>query len=380
MLNIIQNPPFVLAWVTGDASAAKDALSKFTWRSPIVVVKVVDSVLRGVAQVVFVNNPLSGSLILLGLFLSDFRCGSGALLCSLSAITVAKVMGIPNSIIEAGLTNFNAVLVGTVIPALYPVFFHQPLSLPVWGYMIVSSVFSVCVLGGLGRILDAHTLPAFTLPFNLVTSMAFVSMREAGYEIEPLNVNQTHEYPVDPTWNQVWLGTLLSAGQVWGVESVWCSTLVMVAVFISSPLLTLLTYTGATVATFTALVVSSAPYTLVEAGVWGYNGFLSAGAITFFMVPTPRTLLLAVINAFFTTFIHSSLSPIFASVQLPVLTIPFCLSSLIFLSLAMSVGPASLRVSSPSFPERHLVLYAQKLSNEKKTQEIATTVPEISRL
>ncbi|KAG7158449.1 Urea transporter 1-like 2 [Homarus americanus] len=341
-MNFVQNPPGVWAWIVGDAPAVRDTLAKFRWESPAVVLKIVESVLRGIAQVVFVNNPLSGLLILIGLFLSDVSCGLGAVVCSLVAVFVAKLLNMPEPNIEAGLTNFSAVLVGTVTPALYPIFFHQPLSPPVWGYMVVAAAFSVCLSGGLGKILGVHNIPSYTLPFNVANAMIFIGMRAAGYG------------------TLVWLGTLLSAGQVWAVENVCCSVLVVVASFICSPLLTLVTYTGGAIATFTALLVSSAPYELVYAGVWGYNGFLSAGSIAFFMVITPRTLLLALINVVFTTFLQATLAPVFSLTQLPVFTMPFVLSSIIFLALATSLGPTSLRVASPSFPEQHLMLYVQR--------------------
>lgn len=61
--------------------------------------------------------------------------------------------------------------------------------------------------------------------------------------------------------------------------------------------------------------MSSSPYTAVYHGVWGYNGFLAAGSISFFMVPKPRILLLAAINAVFATFIQSALGPVYAAVS-----------------------------------------------------------------
>lgn len=63
------------------------------------------------------------------------------------------------------------------------------------------------------------------------------------------------------------------------------------------------------------LLVSSSPYAAVYHGVWGYNGFLAAGSISFFMVPKLHILLLAAINAVFATFIQSALGPVYAAVS-----------------------------------------------------------------
>ncbi|KAG7175093.1 Urea transporter 1-like 1, partial [Homarus americanus] len=317
--------PGALAWVVGDAPAARDALAKFSWKSPAVVVKVLDSVLRGIAQVAFGNNPISGLLIL----------------------------------IAAGHSNFNAVLIGTVSTALYPLVFHTPLSPAVWGYIIVAAMFTVCVMAGLGRILEGHNIPAYTLPFNIAISTTFLCMKAAGFG-EEASPAPSEEPDTGLQWDQVFLGTLLSAGHVWAVESVACSVLVLLGLFIFSPTLTLVSYLGATLGTLTGLVVSSAPYTLVYHGIWGYNGFLAAGSIAFFMAPTPRVILVAAINAVFATYLQAALIPVYAANGLPVFTFPFCLASVLFLATAMAMGPSTLRVTSPSFPELHLVQYNQK--------------------
>lgn len=64
-----------------------------------------------------------------------------------------------------------------------------------------------------------------------------------------------------------------------------------------------------------ALVVSSPPHDLIYSGVWGYNGFLAAGAMVFFVVPGPRVVLLAVLNAVLATFTQAAITPVFAQVS-----------------------------------------------------------------
>ncbi|XP_042211309.1 urea transporter 2-like [Homarus americanus] len=359
MADFVQNLPGALAWVVGDAPAARDALAKFSWKSPAVVVKVLDSVLRGIAQVAFGNNPISGLLILIGLFVGNVMSGLGAVVCSLTSVFVAKLLCWQDDAIAAGHSNFNAVLIGTVSTALYPLVFHTPLSPAVWGYIIVAAMFTVCVMAGLGRILEGHNIPAYTLPFNIAISTTFLCMKAAGFG-EEASPAPSEEPDTGLQWDQVFLGTLLSAGHVWAVESVACSVLVLLGLFIFSPTLTLVSYLGATLGTLTGLVVSSAPYTLVYHGIWGYNGFLAAGSIAFFMAPTPRVILVAAINAVFATYLQAALIPVYAANGLPVFTFPFCLASVLFLATAMAMGPSTLRVTSPSFPELHLVQYNQK--------------------
>nr|XP_053655720.1 urea transporter 2-like [Cherax quadricarinatus] len=316
-------------------------------------------------QVAFGNNPLTGLIILVGLFVGNVSSGLGAVVCSLTAIFVAKILNWSDEMVAAGHSNFNAVLVGSVGTAVFPLVFHTPLTPAIWGYIIVAAVFSVCVMGALAKILGGHNIPAFTLPFNIAISTTFMCIRAAGYgEEPPASANITTTTSLQ--WDQVFMGTLLSGGHVWAVEDVACSCLVYLGLFIYSPILTLVSYMGATLGTLTGLLVSSAPYTLVYHGIWGYNGFLSAGSIAFFMAPTPRVILVAAINAVFATFLQSALGPVYAANKLPVFTFPFCLAAVLFLATAMATGPSSLRVSSLSFPELHLVEY-----NQLKNSQIA---------
>ena len=53
-------------------------------------VGVVDTLLRGVGQVMFQNNPLTGLLFLVGILVNSFKLG-GAGLLGLAASTLAKL-------------------------------------------------------------------------------------------------------------------------------------------------------------------------------------------------------------------------------------------------------------------------------------------------
>ncbi|KAK3851057.1 hypothetical protein Pcinc_042266 [Petrolisthes cinctipes] len=127
------------------------------------------------------------------------------------------------------------------------------------------------------------------------------------------------------------------------------------------------------------LVVSSAPYSAVYSGVWGYNGFLAGGAIAFFMIPTGRNLLLAAVNAVFVTFIMAALLPVFSANHLPVFTFPFCLGSVLMLAATIKAAPENL-VASPSTPELHLLHHHQNhnhsnSNNINESEGGTTTTP-----
>ena len=68
---------------------------------------------------------------------------------------------------------------------------------------IKNSISSVCVFIGLGQMINHTTLPVFTLPFNIATSIMFLSLKSAGYgelneetEVHS-NLNETQIYDLD---------------------------------------------------------------------------------------------------------------------------------------------------------------------------------------
>ena len=79
-----------------------------------------------VAQPAFVNNPLLGAVILAGLFLYEVEVGAGCVLGGLAATTADLALGLhPPADLHSGVAAFNGVLVGTVIPILFPLFYGE---------------------------------------------------------------------------------------------------------------------------------------------------------------------------------------------------------------------------------------------------------------
>lgn len=63
------------------------------------------------------------------------------------------------------------------------------------------------------------------------------------------------------------------------------------------------------------VVVSSAPYTDVYQGLWGYNAMLTTGCLSFFLVPTPSMVLATVVGAVITTTAQAAMAQVFNMVS-----------------------------------------------------------------
>ena len=92
-------------------------------------------------QPAFVNNPLLGLVILAALFLYDVEVGLGCLLGGLTATLVELLVGLhPWADLANGVSCFNGVLVGTVIPILYPAFYNTDRSVAMWLAILGGSI------------------------------------------------------------------------------------------------------------------------------------------------------------------------------------------------------------------------------------------------
>ncbi|CAL8109150.1 unnamed protein product [Orchesella dallaii] len=383
--------------------------------------KCLNALLRGVSQVVLANNPLAGLVILIALFWSDVFVGLAATVAATTAILTAVLMRQDPSSIEAGLTTYNAVLVGTVTSSLWTPLYGEAVGITVWTFIIIGAALSVFVTSAISTILSSLKipLPALTLPFNVVTILIFiclmpmnhehfqhngnasepVALRLRGHEPLVISSNLLHEHhlqhisrqirsPEDDgvndnepasesssealNWGRILSGIVLSAGQVYGVNNELGSVLIYIGIMIYSPILFMMSVFGAILGTSTGLFFTEAPYTDIYNGIWGYNGLLSASSVGgFFIVLTCHSFFNAMVNVIFTVLIQQALSLALGSLHLPVFTFPFVLSTLLFLSVATS-GNQLPRVQNITFPEMHRYNYREtrRVKREEKRGQL----------
>jgi urea transporter len=114
---------------------------------------VVAAPLRGLGQVIFLDQPLAGLCLLSGLLLADRRAALWALLGSASGLSLALYLGWPQHGALAGLYGYNAALAGIALSQV-----HRRPWAPLLGILLALLVQpGFTVLG----------LPALTMPFIL---------------------------------------------------------------------------------------------------------------------------------------------------------------------------------------------------------------------
>ncbi|KAG8511898.1 Urea transporter 1 [Galemys pyrenaicus] len=365
--------PKALGYVTGDmkefASWLKDKPQ---------VLQFMDWVLRGISQVVFVSNPISGILILVGLLVQNpwwaLNGCVGTVVSTLTALLLSQDRcggykrrlrpAVPlahRSAIAAGLQGYNATLVGILIAVFSDKGnYFWWLLLPVCVMSMTCPIFS----SALGSVFCKWDLPVFTLPFNMALSM-YLSATGHYSPFFPTKLFTPVTSVPNVTWSDLNALKLLKSlpvgvGQIYGCDNPWTGGIFLCAILLSSPLMCLHAAIGALLGVAAGLSLSS-PFEDIYFGLWSFNSSLACIAMGgMFMALTWQSHLLALACALFTAYLGVSLSHLMAVVGLPSCTWSFCLATLLFLLVTMK-NPNIYRMplSKITYPEENRIFYLQ---------------------
>lgn len=309
--------------------------------------------LRSLGQVIFINNPLSGLLLLLALLLQSPAMGLFAALGVAAANLTARLIGADRGVRRNGIHGFNGALVGAAVAAFASL--EAPASLAGWLLLLVLGAGLTTVLvESLGRWLVSRVgLPPLTLPFCLVTWLLLalaLALPATG-----LAFAAPAPAALEPASLLLPLGVLRGFGQVFLCPSLATSALVLAAVAVASPLAALLGLAGGLVSSLTALAMGMDPLAVGQ-GLGSYNGVLCAIAIGgIFHALAPTSALMALLTAAGSSLLAPALSGLLGALGLPVLTAPFVLATMAMLLVLRRALPSLLPVALHSVftPEEH---------------------------
>ena len=74
-----------------------------------IVIRSVDAVLRGIGEVAFMNNSISGLIIIIGIILNSWEFGIAMIIGSLVSLFTAKFFKLNDQLISNGIYGYNAV-------------------------------------------------------------------------------------------------------------------------------------------------------------------------------------------------------------------------------------------------------------------------------
>ncbi|XP_073925995.1 urea transporter 1 isoform X2 [Castor canadensis] len=355
--------PKVLGYVTGDMREFANWL-----KDKPVVLQFIDWILRGISQVVFVSNPISGILILMGLLIQNPWWALNGCVGTIVSTLMALLLSQDRSAIAAGLQGYNATLVGILIAV-----FSDKGDYFWWLLFPVSVMSMTCPIfsSALSSVLSKWDLPVFTLPFNMALSMYLLATGHYNPFFPSKLVTPVTSIP-NITWSELNALELLKSlpvgvSQIYGCDSPWTGAIFLCAILLSSPLMCLHAAIGSLLGVIAGLSLAS-PFKDIYSGLWGFNSSLACIAIGgMFVALTWQAHLLALACALFTAYFGASMTHLMAWVQLPSCTWPFCLATLLFLLLTTKNSNIyRVPLSKVTYPEENRIFY---LHTKKRMDE-----------
>lgn len=293
-----------------------------------------DACLRGISQVMFQNNPLSGALILLAIAVAAFSTGNGqvlggAVLGVAVGTATAWLLGVDHHSLRSGQFGFSPLLTGIGVAT-----FLQN-NVAMWFYLILGAAGTTVVTLALNRVFKKYGLTAFTFPFVLTTWVLLM----AAYQFSRLRLD-TGSPPGLPGERaqtvsafSADLAPAISKGvsQVFLADSWIAGLIILVALLINNRWAAIWALAGSVVATFVAIGFGVAE-TPLEKGLYGFNAVLTAIAIgSVFYKPSWRVAAYTVAGVVLTLFVGEALTTVLTPLGIPVLTGPFNIATWLLL-------------------------------------------------
>ncbi|XP_070820974.1 urea transporter 2 [Chaetodon trifascialis] len=331
------------------------------------LLQLLDWVLRGAAQVMFVNNPLSGLIIFGGLILQNYWLALNGFVGTLFATISALILQQNRGAIAAGLYGYNGILVGLLMAV-----FSKKGDWYWWLLLpnIFMSMMCPIVSSALASINSRWDLPVFTLPFNILVCLHMVATGHYNQHFPQVLIQPRSEM-ANITWAEIDVAKLFMAvpvgiGQVYGCDNPWTGGIFIISLFISSPITCAHAVLGSAVGMVSGLALA-APFGDIYFGLWGYNCVLACIAIGgMFYALTWQVHLLAITCAFFCAYLSSAIAHIMSRFGLPACTWPFCLSALTFLLLTTETNRIfKLPLAKVTYPEKNLSFFWKMKKQEK---------------
>ncbi len=291
----------------------------------------VDWCLRGVGQVVFQNNPLSGLIILLALFFNSWIYGLVCIAGVVAATLMALALQADRGLVRDGLFGFNGALVTLALVAFTSANFRVGQVPSGWMvvYLLFAAAMTAVVFQSLSALLAPYRISALTAPFVLTgwlflfAVLKFASI-EAGPLAKPVSPEQYDAAVtyVLPTW---YMGIGNAIGQIFFQDNWISGYLIILGIAVNSRIAAGMALIGAAVAALVAALFGG-PEGAIRDGLFGYNAALTAIALGgFFLVLTWRSFLYALFGVVISTWLWASIAIFLKPIGMPVLTSTFVL-------------------------------------------------------
>lgn len=344
-------------------------LNDLVQKSASPVVEFLDSCLRGVGQVFFCNNPVTGLLFLAALAVDSWYSLVSCLIGVVSGTAVAVGFGFDPRTVRAGLMGYNPTLAAMGLAYFCFGSAANPFPLP---QLVVGMAFAAGLAAiftaSVGSICGGHLgIPTFTFPFHAATwGWMLMSQLSAYFSVNgsivspsllamPSTVPTMHavEYSAVDCIRAVFA----SVSQVFFLNNPYSGAVCVVAIAVCSPIMGAASVFGAAIGVLVAVALGM-PAGQIYAGLWGYNPVLTAIALggMFFVPLGLRWAMFVLYGVVATAVLHGTVVAFLSPAGMPALTFPFTLVCWLFCLLGGSFAHDEIVFVEPALatvPEDH---------------------------
>ena len=325
----------------------------------------IDWVLRGIGQVVFQNNPVSGGVILAGIFYNSWIYGTVCVLGAMISTATALLFKADRGMIKDGLFGFNGALIGiTLVAYTSPNFATGSVpNLYLWVYIVLTAAFTAVTVPAFGALLGPHKVPGLTMPFVLATwfvlgALLQFSTIDVSNALKPTSPSDFTGPRPEYTWITWFHGITMGIAEIFFQDNWTTGVIILIGIAINTRIGAMMALMGATLAVATA-VFYGAHDEAIRDGLFGYNAALTAMALggLFFVLNVPG-FIYTVIGVVVTARVWASLGIFLEPTGMPVLTSAFVFVT--WLMLLAKNGFKSLVPVAPAdatTPEQNLARY-----------------------
>ncbi|MGH3981757.1 MAG: urea transporter [Pseudonocardiaceae bacterium] len=272
----------------------------------------IDWILRGIGQVVFQNNWLTGLIILAAIYFNSWVYGTACLVGTIASTLTAQVLGMNRNLIRDGLFGFNGALLAIGLNTYMSQDFTNG-DLPDWRlyvYIVLGAAFTSVVVAALATLLAPYRVPVLTAPFVLTAWLfIFAVVRFSNLDPGPLLTPATpmpFNGPTDYTWTTWYQGIGNGIGEVFFQDNWLSGLIILVGILINSRIAATMAFAGSAIAVGVAIVLGAAESS-IRTGLFGFNAVLTALAIGgVFYVLTLRGLLYTLFGVVVTTWVWAN--------------------------------------------------------------------------
>ena len=284
--------------------------------------------LKGISQVIFIENVVSGVLILIAITIASYELGIITLCSSLIGTVIGKIGKANEKSVNSGLYGYNSVLTGLALM----LFLTGPTR---WMIALAGAVIAAIFSAAMVHFMKNAALPILTFPFIILTwFMLLVSYRLEAFQLSNTLVPQSlslWELNIEGEMNLT-EGIFNGIGQVFFLDNNLSGLLLFVAVFWAGWKLGLYAVVGNAAALLFAYGLGG-EHSLIILGLYGYNAILACMAVAsvFSTEENRYRIISGLLAACLTVPLTASVSTWLLPYGLPALTMPFVLSTWLFL-------------------------------------------------